>query len=103
MVRKACVHSWRLRASLPGSVHCPNVQVTIIDFPQMVSVHHANAKELFERDVECIVRFFHKKLGYSAERDTSLPYVRPNFETSGTRGRGQGQGVEQPNFSCVAI
>lgn len=32
-------------------------QVTIIDFPQMVSVSHANAQELFDRDVECIVRW----------------------------------------------
>jgi hypothetical protein len=31
-------------------------EITIIDFPQMVSVSHANAQEYFERDVECIVR-----------------------------------------------
>ena len=30
--------------------------ITLIDFPQMVSVAHFNAKELFERDVECIIR-----------------------------------------------
>jgi hypothetical protein len=46
--------------SLPTSV--PWLQVTLIDFPQMVSVGHANARELFQRDVECIMRFFKRKV-----------------------------------------
>lgn len=29
-------------------------KVTMIDFPQMVSTSHANAKFYFERDVNCI-------------------------------------------------
>lgn len=36
--------------------------VTLIDFPQMVSVRHPNAKELWNRDIECLKRFFMKKL-----------------------------------------
>ena len=32
-------------------------QLTLIDFPQMVSIGHKNANELFERDVECVIRF----------------------------------------------
>lgn len=57
-----------------GLVHCdfnefnviisPNNTLTAIDFPQMVSVSHANARELFERDLNCITRFFEKKMGY---------------------------------------
>ena len=31
--------------------------VTLIDFPQMVSVSHENGKELFDRDMECIIRY----------------------------------------------
>ena len=31
-------------------------ELTLIDFPQMVSVGHGNARELFHRDVECIIR-----------------------------------------------
>ena len=31
-------------------------EVTLIDFPQMISVSHANAKELFDRDVDCLIR-----------------------------------------------
>ena len=32
-------------------------KLTLIDFPQMVSVGHGNARELFYRDVECIIRY----------------------------------------------
>ena len=31
-------------------------ELTLIDFPQMVSTSHANAQELFDRDVECVLR-----------------------------------------------
>ena len=31
-------------------------ELTLIDFPQMVSTNHANAQELFDRDVECVLR-----------------------------------------------
>ncbi|KAI5815826.1 RIO1 family-domain-containing protein, partial [Pyronema omphalodes] len=39
----------------------------VIDFPQMISINHPNAKEQFERDVECIKTFFHKKFRYTAD------------------------------------
>ena len=42
-------------------------RVTLIDFPQMVSVSHKNAQELFDRDVSCITRFFSNKLGLVPE------------------------------------
>lgn len=37
--------------------------VTLIDFPQMISVRHPNAEELWQRDIECLKRFFVMKLG----------------------------------------
>jgi len=40
----------------------PKPVVTLIDFPQMVSTRHPNARELFERDLACLERFFVKKL-----------------------------------------
>jgi len=40
----------------------PKPIVKLIDFPQMVSTKHPNAKELFERDVHCLQRFFEMKL-----------------------------------------
>lgn len=36
----------------------------LIDFPQMVSVDHANAEFYFNRDVECIKRFFSRRFGF---------------------------------------
>lgn len=78
------------RLAAKGLIHCDfnefnllineQEELTLIDFPQMVSVSHANAKELFERDVECVLRFFNKKIGYMPQQDNSLPYVRPVFE-----------------------
>jgi len=34
--------------------------LTVIDFPQCVSVGHPNADMYFSRDVECIYKFFDK-------------------------------------------
>lgn len=44
----------------------------LIDFPQMVSVDHANAEMYFNRDVNCIKRFFKRKFGF--ESDQPGPY-----------------------------
>jgi hypothetical protein len=40
----------------------PKPIVTLIDFPQMISTRHPNARELYERDVLCLKRFFGGKL-----------------------------------------
>ena len=39
----------------------------IIDFPQMVSTAHPDAKEFFERDVNCIRDFFKRRFEYESE------------------------------------
>jgi len=36
-------------------------QIRVIDFPQMVSTKHLNAKELFDRDVNGIELWFTKR------------------------------------------
>lgn len=41
----------------------------LIDFPQMVSVDHANAEYYFDRDVECIKRFFKRKFHFTPTED----------------------------------
>ncbi|EWC45359.1 serine kinase rio2 [Drechslerella stenobrocha 248] len=41
----------------------------VIDFPQMVSIDHANAKEYFDRDVQCIKTFFKRKFGFESEEE----------------------------------
>lgn len=60
-----------------GLVHCDynqfNLLVTddeevfVIDFPQMVSVNHLNATELFNHDLECLNEFFAKRFEIFAE------------------------------------
>jgi len=39
----------------------------IIDFPQMVSTSHANAKVYFDRDVQCVKDFFRRRFNYESE------------------------------------
>ncbi|CAO2815435.1 unnamed protein product [Amaranthus hypochondriacus] len=41
--------------------------VTMIDFPQMVSISHRNAQMYFDRDVECIFKFFRKRFKLTFE------------------------------------
>lgn len=41
--------------------------VTVIDFPQMVSTTHLNAQFYFERDVKCIQTFFSRRFGLMFE------------------------------------
>jgi RIO kinase 2 len=51
----------------------PKPIVTLIDFPQMVSTKHPNAQELYERDVECLKKFFGKKLRCYVEGEDGGP------------------------------
>jgi len=82
-----------------GLVHCDfnefnlligdDEELTLIDFPQMVSISHPNARELFERDVDGVVRFFERKLGYLPEGDDAvLERVRPDFDEAVSQGLG---------------
>ncbi|PQE13672.1 serine threonine- kinase RIO2 protein [Rutstroemia sp. NJR-2017a BVV2] len=38
----------------------------LIDFPQMVSIDHANAEYYFDRDVNCIKRFFERRFHFTS-------------------------------------
>ncbi|KAH9622991.1 hypothetical protein KSS87_023092 [Heliosperma pusillum] len=70
-----------VRLAEHGLIHCDfnefnimiddDENVTMIDFPQMVSVNHRNAQMYFDRDVECIFKFFRKrfKLTFELESD----------------------------------
>lgn len=51
----------------------PKPIVTLIDFPQMVSVHHPNAEELYDRDLKCLQKFFVKKLKCEEALDWEMP------------------------------
>ncbi|XP_074851392.1 serine/threonine-protein kinase RIO2 isoform X2 [Carettochelys insculpta] len=51
-------------------------QVTMIDFPQMVSTSHPNAEWYFDRDVKCIRDFFKKRFGYESELFPTFQDIR---------------------------
>ncbi|KAI5800059.1 RIO1 family-domain-containing protein [Geopyxis carbonaria] len=50
-------------------VHETTQEPVVIDFPQMISIDHANAKEQFDRDVQCIKTFFERRFRYTADDD----------------------------------
>jgi len=97
-----------------GLVHCDfnefnilvaddKTTVNFIDFPQMISVRHPNARELFTRDVECLLRFFQRKMHYDPEDDEDLEpeLVEPTLETAaeGALGEGDAEG----GGACAAM
>jgi RIO kinase 2 len=47
----------------------PKPVVTLIDFPQMISTQHPNAKEMYERDLACLRRFFEMKFKCTSAAD----------------------------------
>jgi len=44
-----------------------NGNVTMIDFPQMVSISHLNAEYYFDRDVQCIRDFFRRRFNFETD------------------------------------
>lgn len=48
------------------SIH---LQPVIIDFPQMVSMEHPNAEMYFDRDVNCVKRFFSRKFHFTSDEE----------------------------------
>lgn len=84
----------------------PKPVVTLIDFPQMVSTRHPNAKDLFERDAECLRRFFVKKLkcipeGGWEELVPSWEDLVPLDSLAGTIGNEEGGDISGED-SCLA-
>ncbi|XP_021833723.1 serine/threonine-protein kinase rio2 isoform X1 [Prunus avium] len=69
-----------VRLAEHGLIHCDfnefnimiddDERVTMIDFPQMVSVSHHNAQMYFDRDVECVFKFFKKRFNMSFQECT---------------------------------
>ncbi|OTF81668.1 serine/threonine-protein kinase RIO2-like protein [Euroglyphus maynei] len=53
----------------------------LIDFPQMISIHHELAQEYFDRDRDCIVDFFAKRFHYESD---FIPVFEPFAEATTT-------------------
>ncbi|KAG9259223.1 RIO1 family-domain-containing protein [Emericellopsis atlantica] len=56
----------------------------VIDFPQMVSMEHQNAEMYFDRDVNCIKRFFSRRFGFTS--DEPGPFFKDAKKTVGKDG-----------------
>lgn len=80
----AAVISVIARLAKHGLVHCDlnefNViidddeQITVIDFPQMVSTRHPDAKMLYDRDQDGVVRFFSHRFGVDPSEIAKVPF-----------------------------
>lgn len=66
--------------------HSNSVTLTpiIIDFPQMVSMDHTNAEMYFDRDVECIKRFFSRRFHFVSTAPG--PFFKDAKKTVGRNG-----------------
>ena len=82
------IMSLPVRLGRAGLVHCDfnefnilvgdDETVTLIDFPQMVSSSHPNARFYFSRDVECMRCFFRKRFGFEKK-------IFPTFDDIGLK------------------
>jgi len=63
-----------IRLAKYGLIHCDfnefnllvntKGKITLIDFPQMISIENNNAVKMFQQDVNCIINFFQKRYSY---------------------------------------
>lgn len=81
----------------------PKPVVTLIDFPQMVSTRHPNARQLYERDTACLLKFFTHKLQFQIPESElenlflswdSVLKVLEKQKTSSIEGKGTVIGTE---------
>ena len=56
-------------------------KIVVIDFPQIISMHHPNAQTCFERDVNCIVNFFRKRFNFIHEKIPNFEYCLNNISS----------------------
>lgn len=60
------------------------LEPVVIDFPQMVSMEHVNAEMYFDRDVNCIKRFFLRRFHFTATQPG--PFFKDAKKTVGKNG-----------------
>lgn len=69
--------------SEPKSRHTIKLNPIIIDFPQSVSIDHPNAEFYFNRDVNCVKRFFSRRFGFTS--DEPGPFFADAMQDVGKR------------------
>ena len=73
------------------------LEPVIIDFPQMVSMEHQNAEMYFDRDVNCIKRFFSRKFYFTST--VPGPFYKDAKKTVGKGVRRLDAAVEASGFT----
>ena len=51
-------------------------EIVVIDFPQMISIHHSEAENYFKRDVQCVKNFFIKKFNITFAEDLKFEDIK---------------------------
>jgi serine/threonine-protein kinase RIO1 len=68
LARSAVVGADAYQGPMPRNGEAAPFIVTLIDFPQMVSISHPHARELFERDVLSLRLYFSRRFGFTPGR-----------------------------------
>mmetsp|Transcript_42721 Transcript_42721/g.93216 ORF Transcript_42721/g.93216 Transcript_42721/m.93216 type:complete len:522 (+) Transcript_42721:69-1634(+) len=74
-------------------------KVTVIDFPQIMKIEHENAEMYFDRDVDCVKRFFRKRFDIHVETAPTFTEVYADYKLIEQREierRGGGEGFDMP-------
>ena len=51
-------------------------EIVVIDFPQMISIHHPEAENYFKRDVQCVKNYFLKKFNLTFDEDLKFSDIK---------------------------
>ena len=51
-------------------------EIVVIDFPQMISMHHSEAQNYFKRDVQCVKNYFIKKFNITFDEDLKYEDIK---------------------------
>ena len=70
----------------------------IIDFPQMVSIDHTNAEMYFDRDINCIKRFFERRFNFVSDEPGPF-FTDAKKLAGGAKGKRLDVEVEASGFS----
>ena len=72
--------------------------LVIIDFPQMVSIDHTNAEMYFDRDVNCVKRFFERRFNFVSD-ESGPRFADARKLAAGNKGKRLDVEVEASGFS----
>lgn len=79
--------------SVPQESPQDSIKLTpiIIDFPQMLSIDHPNAEMYFDRDINCIKRFFERRFHFTSDEPGPFFVEARNRATIAPKSRGRVQ------------